>query len=110
MRAWVTNMIHECYPTWDFGMWAMTEKATQVVIGYCGPSRFPNRCGNDEAGLGFRLACLYWAADMHQKPQPKSVKAMITGLRCNLSATMRASARCSASLQIFGRLARSQAA
>jgi hypothetical protein len=45
---------------WGFGMWAVLEKATCDVIGYVGLSRFPNRCGPNEAELGFRLACPYW--------------------------------------------------
>lgn len=60
IRAWVAEMIDGWYATWGFGMWAIVEQATGDVIGYCGVSRFPSRCGRDEAELGYRLARVHW--------------------------------------------------
>ena len=59
VRVWVANTI-DYYPMWGFGMWAVIEKETRDVIGYAGLSRFLNRCGPNEAELGFRLARPYW--------------------------------------------------
>jgi [ribosomal protein S5]-alanine N-acetyltransferase len=47
-------------PGHALGMWAVIEKVTQDLIGYVGLSRFPSRCGPNEAELGFRLARRYW--------------------------------------------------
>ena len=58
-RVWVANMIGY-YPRWGLGMLAVIEKVTRDLIGYVGLSRFPNRCGPNEAELGFRLARPYW--------------------------------------------------
>ncbi|MEM7223896.1 MAG: GNAT family N-acetyltransferase [Pseudomonadota bacterium] len=60
VRAWLKRMIEECYPTWGFGMWAVQEKASGDVIGYCGLSRFPDRCEPHEAELGYRLMRKHW--------------------------------------------------
>ena len=60
VQEWLTNMIHKCYPKWGFGAWAIEEKSARDVIGYCGLSRFPSRCGPDEAELGFRLVRNHW--------------------------------------------------
>ena len=58
--SWAAEMIDACYPAWGFGIWAALERATGVLVGYCGLSRFPGRCEADEAELGFRLARAYW--------------------------------------------------
>ncbi len=58
--AWIARWIDELYPTWRFGMWPIIEKSTGTTIGYCGLSRFPNRCAKNETEIGFRLARTYW--------------------------------------------------
>ena len=60
VRAWVAGWLDEHYPRWGFGMWAVVDKGTSAVIGYCGLSRFPGRCAAGEAEIGFRLARPHW--------------------------------------------------
>ena len=57
VREWVGDMVADRYPSWGFGMWAVLEKRTDQMIGYCGLSQFPDRAGTE---LGFRLARQYW--------------------------------------------------
>lgn len=59
-RAWMDRWIEELYPAWGFGMWAVVETGAAAVIGYCGLSRFPQRCTPDETEIGFRLARAHW--------------------------------------------------
>ena len=60
VHGWLKRMIEEHYPTWGFGMWAVEEREPGEVIGYCGLSRFPGRCGPDEAEIGCRLLRNRW--------------------------------------------------
>ena len=60
VRAWIAKCIDERYPAWGFGSWAVVDKVRDVVVGYCGLSRFPERCAADEAEIGFRLARAQW--------------------------------------------------
>ena len=57
---WIAKWLNEYYPRWQFGAWAVVDKGSTTVIGYCGLSRFPERCSDVEAELGFRLARPYW--------------------------------------------------
>src|SRR5438876_9907737 len=56
VRSWIADWIDIYYLRWGFGSWAVVERETSDVIGYCGLSRFPTRCAVDEAEIGFRLA------------------------------------------------------
>src|SRR5260221_4891603 len=51
-RQWVDGWLHEYidvhYKDWGFGMWAVVERMSCEVIGYCGLSRFKQRCGPRE--------------------------------------------------------------
>jgi RimJ/RimL family protein N-acetyltransferase len=60
VRAWVGRWVEELYARWGFGMWAVGERSTSDLIGYCGLSRFDGRCAAGEAELGFRLARAWW--------------------------------------------------
>lgn len=60
VRAWIGDWIEKYYLQWGFGMWAVMEKKTAVVIGYCGLSQFPGRCAEGETEIGFRLARRHW--------------------------------------------------
>jgi RimJ/RimL family protein N-acetyltransferase len=60
VREFLTEMIEENYPQWGFGLWAVEERATREVIGYCGLSRCADRCGPDEAEIGYRLVKKHW--------------------------------------------------
>ena len=60
VREWVRSYVHQHYSKWGFGMWAVVEKGSHQVIGYCGLSGFPDRCGPDETELGYRLMRKSW--------------------------------------------------
>ncbi len=55
------RIINVDYPELGFGPWAVMKKnRRQTVIGYCGLDRDPNRCGQRQGELGYRLARPYW--------------------------------------------------
>src|SRR4051812_16219943 len=60
VRSWIANWINDYYPKWHFGPWAVLDKETSTVIGYAGLTRFPERCADHEAEIGFRLARAHW--------------------------------------------------
>jgi hypothetical protein len=60
VRSWIASSVNEYYSRWGFGSWAVVDKVTSAVIGYCGLSRFPDRCAPGEAEIGFRLARASW--------------------------------------------------
>ena len=60
VRAWIAKWIDERYSAWGFGSWAVVDKRRNLVVGYCGLSRFPERCAIEEAEIGFRLARADW--------------------------------------------------
>jgi [ribosomal protein S5]-alanine N-acetyltransferase len=60
IKAWIARWIGELYTTWGFGMWASVEKSEGTVVGYCGLSRFPDRCSTHETEIGIRLERAYW--------------------------------------------------
>jgi [ribosomal protein S5]-alanine N-acetyltransferase len=48
-----------CYESHGFGPWALIEKETSTLIGFCGVG--PERVGDvEEINLGYRLAQRYW--------------------------------------------------
>ncbi|MFB9868263.1 GNAT family N-acetyltransferase [Vreelandella sulfidaeris] len=48
-----------CYEAHGIGPWALIEKDSNTMIGFCGVS--PEEVnGTEEAGLGYRLATRYW--------------------------------------------------
>src|SRR4051812_40748374 len=44
----------------EFGLWAVVEKSTRDVIGYCGLSRFEDVGGQPETEVGYRLIRSAW--------------------------------------------------
>ena len=60
VRQWLNSYLDTHYTRWGFGMWAVIEKTTNNLIGYCGLSRYPDRCANHEAEIGYRLARPHW--------------------------------------------------
>ena len=60
VRQWLRGWLEDYYQKWGFGIWAIVERSGREVIGYCGLSHFPNRCGHDEMEIGYRLARPYW--------------------------------------------------
>lgn len=62
-EAWVRRWLDDWpdrYRDWGFGMWAVAARDGGQVLGYCGLSRYPRRCGPGEAELGVRLARAFW--------------------------------------------------
>jgi ribosomal-protein-alanine N-acetyltransferase len=57
---WVRDYVDNHYDAWGFGMWAVEERMGTQVIGYCGLSRLPQRCGPRETEIGYRLIRSHW--------------------------------------------------
>lgn len=60
VRQWLREWIEVRYPAWGFGMWAVVEKNRGEVLGYCGLTRFEDRCVQGETEMGYRLARAHW--------------------------------------------------
>jgi RimJ/RimL family protein N-acetyltransferase len=60
VRAWLRREITDRYPAWGFGKWAVVERSTGEMIGYCGLAQFNDRCLPGEAELGYRFAKSCW--------------------------------------------------
>ena len=63
-KEWVDAWLHTClehyYQTWGFGPYAVVEKKSGDLIGYCGLFYFPDVNGQPEVELGYRLARSAW--------------------------------------------------
>lgn len=62
-HAWVGDWLRDCldgYERRGFGPWAVVERSSGEVIGYCGLFYFPDVNGRPEIELGYRLARAYW--------------------------------------------------
>jgi RimJ/RimL family protein N-acetyltransferase len=63
-KEWVDTWIRTCleryYQTWGFGPYAVVERQSQAVIGYCGLFFFPDINGQPEVEIGYRLARSAW--------------------------------------------------
>ena len=57
---WVRDYVDDHYDAWGFGMWAVEERVGGQVIGYCGLSRLPQRCGPRETEIGYRSIRSRW--------------------------------------------------
>ncbi len=61
---WVRNWLCCCLANYQeksgVGPWAVIEKSSAEVIGYCGMFYFSNVCGQPETEIGYRLARSYW--------------------------------------------------
>jgi RimJ/RimL family protein N-acetyltransferase len=60
VRAWLSNCLEHCYPTWGFGPYAVVERRENQVIGYCGLFFFPDVAGRPEIEIGYRLMKCSW--------------------------------------------------
>jgi [ribosomal protein S5]-alanine N-acetyltransferase len=60
VNEWLREYIDDYYQDWGFGMWAMVERISCEVIGYCGLSRFEQRCGPRETEIGYRFVGTHW--------------------------------------------------
>jgi len=63
-EEWVREWLHTCleryHQTWGFGPYAVVERQSQEVIGYCGLFFFPDINGQPEVEIGYRLARSAW--------------------------------------------------
>lgn len=63
-QEWVHNWLRACleryYQTWGFGPYAVVEKDSENVIGYCGLFFFPELDGKPEIEIGYRLIQAAW--------------------------------------------------
>lgn len=60
VRQWLRGCLEDYYQKWGFGQWAVVEKTTRQVIGYCGLTRFDDIDGQAETEIGYRLARAHW--------------------------------------------------
>jgi RimJ/RimL family protein N-acetyltransferase len=58
--AWLRTCLERYYQTWGFGPYAVVEKDSHDVIGYCGLFYFPDINGQPEVEIGYRLARTAW--------------------------------------------------
>jgi ribosomal-protein-alanine N-acetyltransferase len=58
--AWLRTCLERYYQTWGFGPYAVVEKRSQDLIGYCGLFYFPDINGHPEVEIGYRLVRSAW--------------------------------------------------
>src|SRR5690348_4316658 len=56
VRKWLRGCLEDYYSKWGFGLWAVVEKKSLAVMGFCGLSRFADVGGQPETEIGYRLA------------------------------------------------------
>ena len=62
-EEWVHGWLIKClehYQTWGFGPYAVVNRNSREVIGYCGLSFFPDVGGQPEVEIGYRFARVAW--------------------------------------------------
>lgn len=62
-RLWVDAWLRNClenYQSHGFGPYAVVERSSGDVIGYCGLSYFPDFNGQEEIELGYRMQRAAW--------------------------------------------------
>jgi hypothetical protein len=60
VRRWLRGCLEDYHVKWGFGLWAVIEKRSSSVIGFCGLSRFSDVGGQPETEIGYRLARAFW--------------------------------------------------
>ena len=60
VRKWLRGCLEDYHQKWGFGQWAVVEKASRQVIGYCGLTLFDDIDGQGETEIGYRLARAHW--------------------------------------------------
>lgn len=56
------NCLDHDYPERGFGPYAVLDKRSLQVMGYCGLFYFADVCGQPEVEIGYRLARRYWGS------------------------------------------------
>jgi RimJ/RimL family protein N-acetyltransferase len=63
-REWVAKWLRGCLEDYHakcgFGLYAVVEKRSRAVVGYCGLSHFADVGGQPETEIGYRLARAQW--------------------------------------------------
>lgn len=59
VQAWLRRVL-QSYARRGYGPWAVVEKGSGELIGYCGLFDFPDVNGRPEIEIGYRLARAYW--------------------------------------------------
>lgn len=59
IAAWLRDTL-DGYQRLGFGPWAVVDKATSSLIGYCGLFYYPDLAGQPEVEIGYRLARPAW--------------------------------------------------
>lgn len=62
VHQWVQNCLDHDYPERGFGPYAVLDKRSLQVMGYCGLFYFADVCGQPEVEIGYRLARRYWGS------------------------------------------------
>lgn len=60
VQSWLFTCLERYYRTWGFGPYAVVEKQSQELIGYCGLFYFPEINGQAEVEIGYRLVHSAW--------------------------------------------------
>ncbi len=60
VHNWLGKIVVNYYETWGFGPYAVVERTSQKVIGYCGLFFLPDINGQPEIEIGYRLARSQW--------------------------------------------------
>lgn len=60
VHDWLQDCLDHVYPAFGFGPWALVDKASQSVIGYCGLFYFLDMDGQPEIEIGYRLMRGCW--------------------------------------------------
>lgn len=60
VQAWLLTCFERYHQTWGFGPYAVADRITRDVIGYCGLFFFPDVNGQPEIEIGYRLARSAW--------------------------------------------------
>lgn len=60
VHDWLATCLDQYYRQWGFGPYAVVERQSRQVIGYCGLFFFPDINGQPEVEIGYRLARAAW--------------------------------------------------
>jgi len=60
VEQWLRGCLEDYFQKWGFGLWAVVNKRSAEVIGFCGLTRFPDVGGQPETEIGYRLARKHW--------------------------------------------------
>lgn len=60
VQVWLRTCLEHYYQIWGFGPYAVVERSSKNLIGYCGLFFFPDIGGQAEVEIGYRLARSAW--------------------------------------------------